>query len=59
MQKEGVQLAGIDVLVVCAVNTVGLHKLSTPELLCTVHNLGQERAFQKMWGEKYDFASAT
>lgn len=59
MQKEAVQLAGTNILEVCAVNTGALRKLCTPEFPCTVHNPGQKHTFQKMWGEKYDFASAT
>lgn len=57
--KEGVQLAATDILEVCALNTVGLHKLSTHELLCLMYSSGQKSTFQKMWEQRYDFASAT
>jgi len=53
--REGVQLAATDMQEVCAVNTVGLHKLSTQELLCTVNNPGQKSIFQRMCGTNIRF----
>lgn len=52
MLKEGVQLAATDILEVCAVNTVGLHNLSTHELFCTVHNPGQKKHLPEDVGNK-------